>query len=407
MRGGGTSQAGQAIGAGLIIDTSKYLNAILDLNVQERWCRVEPGVVLDELNAHLRPHGLRFAPDVSTASRATIGGMMANNSSGARSVIYGKTIDHVIEQDVVLSDGSVVTFGPLAEGELASKCSGDTLEARCYRTVAELAARHQDEIERRFPKVLRRVGGYNLDDFRPGRPFNLARLMVGSEGTLGVVLSAKLNLVPLPNAKAVMAIQFEHLLESLAATPVILRHEPSAVEVMDKSILDHTRKSAALEALRQSFIEGDPGALLCVEFYDDRAEDLPPRLQALERESTGASIRLSVSPRARPAGAGANLEPARSGPRTVDGDAGGRQVALVRRGHGGRTGAVARLHRALPRPSWRVTIRPPASTLTRRSGCLHVRPVVNMKTDSGVQQVRGDRQRHRRSRARVRRSALR
>ena len=117
MRGGGTSQAGQAIGAGLIVDTSKYLTAILELNAEQQWVRVEPGVVLDELNAQLRPHGLRFAPDVSTASRATVGGMMANNSSGARSVIYGKTIDHVIEQEVVLSDGSVVTFGPLAEGD--------------------------------------------------------------------------------------------------------------------------------------------------------------------------------------------------------------------------------------------------------------------------------------------------
>ena len=166
MRGGGTSQAGQAIGAGLIIDTSKYFTAILELNVQERWVRVEPGVVLDELNAQLRPHGLRFAPDISTASRATIGGMMANNSSGARSVIYGKTIDHVIEQEVMLSDGSVVTFGPLAEGELARKCAGDTLEAALLPDRAPNSAPTlQDEIERRFPKVLRRVGGYNLDEF--------------------------------------------------------------------------------------------------------------------------------------------------------------------------------------------------------------------------------------------------
>ena len=114
LRGGGTSQCGQAIGTGLVIDTSKYLNAVLEVNVAERWARVEPGIVLDELNAQLRPHGLRFAPDVSTASRATVGGMMANNSSGARSVYYGKTIDHVIEQDVVLSDGSVSRFGPLS-----------------------------------------------------------------------------------------------------------------------------------------------------------------------------------------------------------------------------------------------------------------------------------------------------
>jgi len=385
MRGGGTSQAGQAIGEGLIVDTSKYLTAILELNVQDKWVRVEPGVVLDELNAQLRPHSLRFAPDVSTASRATIGGMMANNSSGARSVIYGKTIDHVIEQEVVLSDGSVVTLGPLADGELATKCAGDTLEARCYRTVAELASKHQDEIERRYPKVLRRVGGYNLDDFRPGRPFNLARLMVGSEGTLGVVLSAKLKLVPLPRAKAVMAIQFEHLLESLAAAPVILRHGPSAVEVMDKSILDHTRKSAALEAMRQSFIEGDPGSLLCVEFYADRAEDLPPRLEALERDLRAQKLgyryhhALDLAAQARvwslrEAGLGLSMamrEDAKSlsfvedtavAPERLR-DYIERFLGIVAR-HGTTAGVYA--HASV--------------------GCLHVRPVVNMKTDAGVRQ---------------------
>jgi FAD/FMN-containing dehydrogenase/Fe-S oxidoreductase len=385
MRGGGTSQAGQAIGAGLIVDTSKYLTAILELNVEQQWVRVEPGVVLDELNAQLRPHGLRFAPDVSTASRATVGGMMANNSSGARSVIYGKTIDHVLEQEVVLSNGSVVTFGPLADGELAGKCAGDTLEARCYRTVAELASLHAEEIERRFPKVLRRVGGYNLDDFIPGRPFNLARLMVGSEGTLGVVLSAKLRLVPLPRAKAVMAIQFEHLLESLAAAPVILRHRPSAVEVMDKSILDHTRKSAALEAMRQSFIEGDPASLLCVEFYDDRAENLPPRLDALERDLRERNLgyryhhALDLAAQARvwslrEAGLGLSMamrEDAKSlsfvedtavAPERLR-DYIERFLGIVAR-HGTTAGVYA--HASV--------------------GCLHVRPVVNMKTDAGVRQ---------------------
>jgi FAD/FMN-containing dehydrogenase/Fe-S oxidoreductase len=385
MRGGGTSQAGQAIGAGLIVDTSKYLNAILELNVQERWVRVEPGVVLDELNTHLRPHGLRFAPDVSTASRATIGGMMANNSSGARSVMYGKTVDHVIEQEVVLSDGSEATFAPVTDAELASKCVGDTLEARCYRTVVELATTHRDEIDRRFPKVLRRVGGYNLDTCTPGRPFNLARLMVGSEGTLGVVLSAKLNLVPLPHAKAVLAIQFEHLLESLEATPIILRHTPSAVEVMDKSILDHTRSSAALEALRQSFIEGDPGALLCVEFYADRAEDLPPRLAAVERELRDHHLgyryhhALDAAGQARiwslrEAGLGLSMamrddaksisfvEDTAVAPERLR-DYIERFMAIVAR-HGTTAGVYA--HASV--------------------GCLHVRPVVNMKTEAGVRQ---------------------
>ena len=164
-RGGGTSQAGQAIGDGVIIDTSKYLTRILDLDVARRRVRVEPGIVLDALNAALAPHRLRFAPDISTASRATVGGMMANNSSGARSVLYGKTIDHVVEQHVVLSDGSVAHFRPLTPDELEAACLGDGLEAHCYREVRRIAAGAADEVARRFPKILRRVGGYNLDAF--------------------------------------------------------------------------------------------------------------------------------------------------------------------------------------------------------------------------------------------------
>src|SRR3984893_9086171 len=207
MRGGGTSQAGQAIGEGIQVDTSKYYNHVLEVNAEERWARVEPGIVLDELNAQLAPLGLRFAPDISTASRATIGGMMANNSCGARSVLYGKTIDHVLEQTVLLSDGSIVHFREMPRSEVPA---GDTLEAACYRAVLGLAREHADEIDRRYPKVVRRVGGYNLDEFvDQSKPVNLAKIMVGSEGTLGVVLEAKLNLVPLPKAKAVMVIGFE------------------------------------------------------------------------------------------------------------------------------------------------------------------------------------------------------
>jgi FAD/FMN-containing dehydrogenase/Fe-S oxidoreductase len=284
-RGGGTSQAGQAIGAGIQLDTSKYLNRVLEVNVAGRWAWIEPGVVLDELNAQLKPHGLRFAPDISTASRATVGGMIANNSSGARSVLYGKTIDHVLELHVVLSDGSVAHFQPLDPGQLDAACAGTTLEASCYRTVRELAASRRDEIDRRFPKVLRRVGGYNLDAFvDPAAPFNLSKIIVGSEGTLGLVVAARVNLVPLPAAKAVLTIEFEELLDALGATPLILRHRPSAVEIMDRFILDHAKESRVLDALRRSILLGDPGALLCVEFYGDRAEDLLPRIDALERD---------------------------------------------------------------------------------------------------------------------------
>ncbi|HZI79275.1 MAG TPA: FAD-linked oxidase C-terminal domain-containing protein [Vicinamibacterales bacterium] len=385
LRGGGTSQCGQAIGTGLVVDTSKYLNAVLDVNPAERWARVEPGIVLDELNARLRPHGLRFAPDVSTASRATVGGMMANNSSGARSVYYGKTIDHVIEQDVALADGSVARFGPLAPEALDAACSGDTLEARCYRTVRDLARTHAGEIERRYPKVLRRVMGYNLDEFTRGdRPFNLAKLMVGSEGTLGVVLAAKINLVPLPKAKAVLAIQFTELLEALGAAPLILRHGPSAVEVMDGFILEYTRQSAALAAMRDSFIEGTPGALLCVEFYADEAGELPPRLQALEADlrANGLGYRyvhaLDLPAQARIWGL---REAALGLSMAMKDDA--KSLSFVEdtavpperlRDYIARFLDIVHAHGTT------------AGVYAHASvGCLHVRPVINLKTEEGVQ----------------------
>ena len=350
----------------------------------ERWARVEPGVVLDELNAALRPHNVRFAPDISTASRATIGGMMANNSCGARSVLYGKTIDHVLEQEVVLSDGSVVTFGPLDAAGLEAASAGSSLAAQCYRAVRGIAADRASEIERRFPKVVRRVGGYNLDEFiRPDRPFNLAKLMVGSEGTLGVVLNAKVNLVPLPNAKAVLAIQFNDLLESLAATPVILRHRPSAVEVMDKFILDHTRQSAVLDALRRSFIDGDPGSLLCVEFYGDRDEDLPPRMDAVERDlrAQGLGYRYHrVLDAAAQAQVWSLREAALGLSMAMKSDA--KSLSFVE------DTAVApeklrdyieRFQGIIQRHGTSAGVYAHASV-----GCLHVRPVVNMKTEAGV-----------------------
>lgn len=384
MRGGGTSQAGQAIGSGLQADTSKYYNQVLELNVSERWVRVQPGIVLDELNAVLKQHGLRFAPDISTASRATIGGMMANNSSGARSVLYGKTIDHVLEQEVVLSDGSVAHFRALSLDELESKCSGDSLEARCYRSVRSVAQDCAEEIENRFPKVLRRVAGYNLDEFSsPSTPFNLAKLMVGSEGTLGVVLEAKLNLVPLPKSKAVVAIQFHDTLEALAATPAILKHHPSAIEVMDKFILDHTRQSPALERIRSSFVDGDPGALLCVEFYDETAENLPPRMEALEKDLRARNLgyrfheAFSLNDQAqiwslREAALGLSMamkDEAKSISFVED-----TAVSPERlRDYIEQFLGIIRKHETT------------AGIYAHASvGCLHVRPVVNLKTESGI-----------------------
>ncbi len=386
MRGGGTSQAGQAIGPGVIVDTSKYLHRLLELNVPGRWAWIEPGIVLDDLNAALRPHGLRFAPDISTASRATVGGMMANNSSGARSVLYGKTIDHVLEQKVALSDGTVIHCRPLNALELDAVCDSDTLEASCYREVRRLAREHAVEIEQRYPKVLRRVGGYNLDAFvQDGDLFNLAKLIVGSEGTLGVVLEAKVALVPLPAAKGVLVIQFAGVLEALDATPAILAHRPSAIEIMDAFILDHTKKSAALEQLRQTFIEGNPGALLCVELYGERAEDVAARLGLLERDlralGFGYRYHRATEPAAQAAIWGVR-EAALGLSMAMKGDAKSLSfvedtavapdrlrdyisafLAMIER-HGTRAGVYA--HASV--------------------GCLHVRPVINLKTEGGVRQ---------------------
>src|SRR5580692_7492022 len=384
LRGGGTAQAGQAIGAGLQVDTSKYYNKILELNVAERRVRVQPGIVLDELNAQLRPHGLRFAPDVSTASRATVGGMMANNSSGARSVLYGKTIDHVLSQEVVLGDGTVVHFGPLTPAELRAAMEGDTLEAECYRTVSRLGAECADEVDRRFPKVIRRVGGYNLDEFtNPDRPFNMAKMMVGSEGTLGVVLEATLNLVPLPKAKAVLVVQFKELLEALSAAPLILKHHPSACEVMDKFILDHTYLSPNLQRTRETFIEGDPGAILCIEFYDDAKDKLPSRLDACEQDLVRNNFgyryfhALELPDQARVW----NLREAALGlSMTMKEDS--KSLSFVE------DTAVApeklrdyieRFLQLIVKHDTKAGVYAHASV-----GCLHVRPVVNMKTEAGV-----------------------
>ena len=388
-RGGGTSQAGQAIGPGLQLDTSRHFNRLLEVNVAERWARVEPGIVLDELNAELAPHGLRFAPDVSTASRATAGGMIANNSSGARSVLYGKTIDHVLDLHVALADGSVAHLRPLTGGALDAACAATTLEGACHRAVRGLAARLADEIDRRYPKLLRRVGGYNLDAFTPAAiaaaPFNLAKLIVGSEGTLGVIVEARLNLAPLPAAKAVLTIEYGDLLDALGETPALLEHRPSAVEVMDRSILDHARENRALDAMRRAVLRTDCGALLCVELYDESAEALRPRLDRLEAAVRARGVAAHAA-RATAAADQARIwklrESALGLSMAMKGDA--KSISFVEDTAVAPEQLRAFIERFLAVVRRRGTT---AGVYAHASvGCLHVRPVVNLKTAAGVRQ---------------------
>jgi FAD/FMN-containing dehydrogenase/Fe-S oxidoreductase len=293
-RGGGTSQSGQAVGAGVQLDFSKYMRRILEVDPEGKWAVVEPGIVVDELNAQLKPYGLQLPIDLSTASRATIGGMIANNSSGTRSIIYGSTIDYVLELEVLLADGSVVTMRPLEQDELELKCQRGDLEGRCYRAVRRLAGQHAAEIEARYPKILRRVGGYNLDLFVPSNgSFDLCKLLVGSEGTLGLVLRAKLRLTGYPGAKVLSVAQFNDLRDAMKATPVILGHRPSAVELMDRNLLEMTRGKIEFEPLRD-FIVGDPGAVLIVEFMGQSMEGLPERIDVLDADLRARDLTTHV-----------------------------------------------------------------------------------------------------------------
>lgn len=285
-RGGGTSLAGQSVGNSVHVDFSKYMNQILELNAEQRWVRVQPGVVLDELNEFLKPHGLLFGPDVSTSSRANIGGMIGNNSCGARSIIYGKTIDHILGLKVVLSDGSLVDFEPVDRATYAEKSAQSDLEGQIYRQVRQVAVDNADEIRARFPGVMRRVSGYNLDEFLDENEwFDLSKIVVGSEGTLCTVVEAKLNLVPLPPHKGLVAVHFCDLNESLEANIVALETEPASVELTDKLLLDLT--GASIEhAPRRRFLQGDPQALLFVEYYADSQSELIGKMEALERRLT-------------------------------------------------------------------------------------------------------------------------
>jgi FAD/FMN-containing dehydrogenase/Fe-S oxidoreductase len=306
-RGGGTSLSGQSIGPGIIIDCSKYLNAILDIDVGSRVVRIQPGVVLDTLNRALAEHDLQFGPDVATASRANLGGMIGNNSAGARSIIYGKTIDHVRRLDVVLSDGSRARFGPLAPGEWERCGEARGLEGSIYQQVRAIVREERDEIERRFPRILRRVSGYNLDVLSAGLngptggdagptgpvgptspPVGLHQLIVGSEGTLALITEAELGLLPRPKARGLLVPQFATMSAAMDALAACLEMQPSAVELMDHLLLQLTAQNLALRDTMKA-IQGQPQAVLMVEFSSDDPAEVAERVERLQRRLQGVN----------------------------------------------------------------------------------------------------------------------
>lgn len=269
-RGGGTSLAGQTVGEALVIDTSKHLNRVLEVDTDEGWAVVEPGLVQEHLNRHLAPLGYLFGPDTATANRATLGGMIGNNSAGAHSIVYGKTVDHVMEIDAVLASGEACTLGP-ATGQKSA------LESRVFEIVRE----NREEIDARFPRLMRRVSGYNLDELVRREDFNLARLVVGSEGTLAWIQRAKVRIEPVPRMTGLMVAHFRTVEEAVEATDAILPLGPSAIELVDAMILDLARASLGVSR-ELGFLEGNPGAVLIVEFFDQTGPAIHSRLNRLE-----------------------------------------------------------------------------------------------------------------------------
>lgn len=278
-RAAGTSIAGQVVGNGIVVDISRHFTEIIEINRQEKWVRVQPGVILDELNLKLAPLGLFFGPETSTSNRCMIGGMVGNNSCGAHSLVYGSTREHTISLKTILHDGSEVEFGPLSPEEYDQKLTLQNLEGEIYRNIHALLSdtSNQESIlsEYPHPEIERRNTGYALDILLQMKPFksdgidfNLSKLIAGSEGTLAFITEIKLNLVELPPKNtALLCVHLETVMEALKANLIALRHQPFAVELMDKAILDLTKENIEQNKNR-FFIEGDPGSLLLIEFAE-------------------------------------------------------------------------------------------------------------------------------------------
>lgn len=300
-RTAGTSLAGQVVGNGIVVDVSKHFNQILEFNATEKWVRVQPGVIRDELNMYLQPHGLFLGPETSTANRAMIGGMVGNNSCGSNSVIYRSTREHLLEVKAFLSDGSETVFNALSIDEFHEKCELDNLEGKVYKSLRSLLSNYdnQQEIRKEFPKksVERRNTGYAVDllvETAPftagGKDFNFCQLIAGSEGTLAFITEIKLNAVPLPPKEiGLLCVHFNSIDESLRANLIGLKYHPSASELIDHYILECTKGNIE-QSKNRFFVQGDPGAILVIEFAKETKEEILVITKQVEAEMRAANL---------------------------------------------------------------------------------------------------------------------
>jgi FAD/FMN-containing dehydrogenase/Fe-S oxidoreductase len=300
-RTAGTSLAGQVVGNGIIVDVSKHFTQILELNQEEKWVRVQPGVIRDELNMFLKPYGLFFGPETSTANRAMIGGMVGNNSCGSNSVVYRSTREHLLEVHALLSDGSETVFTELSTDDFHAKCEQDNLEGKIYKNTRSLLSNYDNQLEirKQFPKktVERRNTGYAVDllvDTEPftagGDTFNFCSLIAGSEGTLAFLTEIKLNVVPLPPKETgLLCVHFNSIDESLRANLIGLKYRPSASELIDHYILECTKENIEQNKNR-FFVLGDPGAILVIEFARSSREEILAITTQVEADMRAAGL---------------------------------------------------------------------------------------------------------------------
>lgn len=296
-RAGGTSLAGQVVGNGLVVDFSKHFNQILEIDEKRQQARVQPGVVLDQLNKALKPHHLFFAPETSTSNRCCIGGMIGNNSCGSHSLVYGSTREHLLEANCLLSNGEQVTFKRLTTAEAKDKATQTTLEGQIYKTIIGIIEQpgHAELIQENFPdkRLTRRNSGYAIDilqeEWQTQGSINLCKLLCGSEGTLAIVTEATLHLEPLPPAHtAVMCMHCNTLEEAFHANLVALRHKPVAIELMDSNILERSKHNLS-QAKNRFFLKGDPAAILIIEMAETSREQLEAKADHIEADMKAAN----------------------------------------------------------------------------------------------------------------------
>jgi FAD/FMN-containing dehydrogenase/Fe-S oxidoreductase len=386
-RGGGTSLAGQAVGHALVLDFSRHFDRILEINPETRTVRTQPGITLNALNKSLHPYGLMYGPDPASGERATLGGILGNNSTGAHSIIYGMTVDHVLATDVILADGNLTHFEALDLEEWETRRERPGVEGSIYSAIPDILIRYKHQIETSYPKIFRHVAGYNLNQLTEVDAPNLAKLIVGSEGTLGVVTEMTLNLVPVPKCKRLAMVHFSEQSAAMDAVPIILESDPTAVEVLDKMLLGLTRGRIEYQRLL-TFIEGDPAIVLLVEYsgeteseLDAAIERLRDKLNQIHHHNPMIIVTDPVEQAnvwfVRKVGLGILM--------SIRGDA--KPIPFIE------DAAVPVEHLTdyvteIFEFAHEVGVEQVAMYAHASAGCLHIRPLVNLKETSGVRQLR-------------------